>query len=74
MFAILALCLMAVFPAVSEVPGDFPRGLLLAFRMNAAVLQLIVWGGLAAVFGQASLWIVEPLSTRSKTSSGVPNA
>jgi hypothetical protein len=74
MFAVLALCLMAAFPVVSEVPGDFPRGLLLAFRMNSAVLQLIVWGGLAAVFGEASLWIVEPLSTRSKTSSGVPNA
>jgi len=74
MFAILAVCLTAAFPNISEVPPDFPRGLLLAFRMNSAVLQLIVWGGLAVVFGQASIWIVEPLSTRSKTSSGVPNA
>ncbi|TGS16836.1 hypothetical protein EN852_006395 [Mesorhizobium sp. M2E.F.Ca.ET.209.01.1.1] len=66
MFAVLALCLTAAFPEASKVPSDFPSGLLLTFRIQSALLQVIVWGGLATVFGQASLWIVEERSVQSR--------
>ncbi len=53
-FVALASALLATMPAISEVPRAFPRGLLLEFRVNAAALQLIIWGGLGMVFGQVA--------------------
>jgi hypothetical protein len=57
-FVALASVWIAAMPGVSEVPRALPRGLLLEFRMNAAALQLIVWGGLGIVFGQVAEYAV----------------
>jgi hypothetical protein len=72
-FACSTLVLTTSFPGVSEVPRDFPKGLLVVFRMNSAILQLIVWAGLALVFGQLSLRVLNAWAPRSQADAEVPN-
>jgi hypothetical protein len=73
-FASLATILISAFPAISEVPDDFPEGLLFTFRAQSAMLQLIVWGGLGAVFGVFAERILDPRSSRSSEDLEFPNA
>jgi hypothetical protein len=73
-FASMALILMSAFPDISEVPTDFPDGLLFTFRAQSAMLQLIVWGGLGAVLGQFARHILEPRISRVSADVGFPNA
>jgi hypothetical protein len=58
-FAAMAGFLMSILPRVSEVPHDFPRGLLFELRVHAALLQLIVWGGLGLLFGKVSGLVIK---------------
>ncbi|MBX5170343.1 CbtA family protein [Rhizobium sp. NZLR1b] len=75
MFVPLAGLLMAMMPAIAETPHDFPRGLLFEFRVHAALLQLIVWGGLGALFGQAAEYVVQRDSRMEGVASHeIPNA
>ncbi|KAA0695444.1 hypothetical protein DTW90_23100 [Neorhizobium sp. P12A] len=49
---------MITLRAIHEVPRAFPRGLLLEFRVNAPVLQVIVWGGLGIIFARVAEHLV----------------
>ncbi|TAU83235.1 CbtA family protein [Rhizobium leguminosarum] len=74
-FAILAFLLVGSMPAISETPHDFPRGLLLEFRVHAANLQLIVWGGLGLLFGQVAEYLISrDRGVDGVRSHGIPNA
>ncbi|MGO4135941.1 CbtA family protein [Rhizobium brockwellii] len=74
-FVTLASALMASMPAISETPHDFPGGLLLEFRAHAALLQLIVWGGLGLLFGQTAEYVVQrDRRLEGVASHGIPNA
>ena len=68
------MILMSAFPDISEVPSDFPEGLLFTFRAQSAMLQLIVWGGLGAFFGQFAKRILDPRISRASANVGFPNA
>ncbi|TAX42080.1 hypothetical protein ELI05_08145 [Rhizobium leguminosarum] len=72
-FVALASAWIATMPAVSEVPRSFPPGLLLEFRVSAAALQLIVWGGLGIVFGQVAEYVVG-YGHADTSRRGIPNA
>lgn len=52
--AFIALVLVAygVMPGIDEVPTQFPASLLWSFRINALVIQLIVWASLGLAFGE----------------------
>ncbi|WP_048876946.1 CbtA family protein [Saccharomonospora saliphila] len=41
----------ALFPAIDEVPGDFPASLLWEFRVASVGIQLVLWATLALTFG-----------------------
>ncbi len=73
-FVLLAAIIMTAMPAVSETPHDFPRDLLFEFRVHSALVQLIIWGGLAALFGQ----VAEHVSDRNRSGTAarhaIPNA
>jgi peptidoglycan biosynthesis protein MviN/MurJ (putative lipid II flippase) len=74
-FVALASLSMTIMPAISETPHDFPRGLLLEFRIHAAVLQLIVWGGLGVLFGPAADYVVHrDRRMQGLMTHGIPNA
>lgn len=74
-FVTLASVLTASMPAISETPHDFPRGLLLEFRVHAALLQLIVWGGLGVLFGEAAEYVaLRDRGMERVASHGMPNA
>jgi len=74
-FAAFSFVLMTTLPSVSETPHDFPRGILFEFRVHAAVLQLIVWGGLGLLFGQAAEYVLQSgRGTERLASRGIPNA
>ncbi|MFP3544378.1 CbtA family protein [Rhizobium sp. SIMBA_035] len=72
-FAGLSWVCASQFPEVSEVPKYFPRGLLLEFRINAAMLQLLIWGGLAVAYGQVAEFVLARIQT-GVPPRGVPNA
>ncbi|RWY80501.1 hypothetical protein EHI44_29725 [Rhizobium leguminosarum] len=59
LFIALTAVSTTTMPAISETSRDFPRGLLFEFRVYAALLQLIVWGGLGLLFGQAAEHVVK---------------
>ncbi|MBY5399491.1 CbtA family protein [Rhizobium leguminosarum] len=73
-FVALATVLMTIMPAMSETPHDFPSGLLFEFRVHAGVLQLIVWGGLGVLFGQAAEHVIEHDRSQGVSRHGMPNA
>jgi len=73
-FGSMAFILVSAFPDISEVPSDFPDSLLFTFRAQSAILQLIVWGGLGAVFGQFAKRILDPRASRISANAGIPNA
>jgi hypothetical protein len=74
-FVTFAYILMTSMPAISETPHDFPRGLLFEFRVYATLLQLIVWGGLAFVFGGAAENVLQrDRRMEGVASHGMPNA
>ncbi|WP_281024680.1 CbtA family protein [Rhizobium jaguaris] len=74
-FVALAAVLMMIMSAISETPHDFPRGLLFEFRIHAALLQLIVWGGLGVLFGQAAEYVIErDRRVEGVACHGIPNA
>jgi len=73
-FASMAMILVSAFPDISEVPSDFPDSLLFTFRAQSAMLQLIVWGGLGAVFGQFAPRILDPRISKASANCGFPNA
>ncbi|PZM08316.1 CbtA family protein [Rhizobium tubonense] len=70
----LAAVLMTIMPAVSETPRDFPRGLLFEFRLHAALMQLIVWGGLGFLFGRVAEHVVEHDRPAGVVRHRIPNA
>jgi len=72
-FSSMAMILVSAFPDISEAPGDFPDSLLFTFRAQSAILQLIVWGGLGAVFGQFAKRILDPRVSRTSANAGIPN-
>jgi hypothetical protein len=75
MFVALASLLMTMMPVISETPHDFPRSLLFEFHAYAALLQLIVWGGLGLLFGQAAEHVVErDRRMEGVARHGIPNA
>ncbi|CCM77239.1 CbtA family protein [Rhizobium mesoamericanum] len=73
-FASMATLLVSAFPDISGVPSDFPDSLLFTFRAQSAMLQLIVWGGLGAIFGQLAKRILDPRISRASAYVGFPNA
>lgn len=74
-FTALASLLMTMMPAISETPYDFPRALLFEFRFHAALLQLVVWGGLGVLFGQAAEYMEQSgLRVEGTARRGIPNA
>jgi len=74
MFALLALSITSALPDISEVPADFPRGLLFTFRMHSAILQFIVWAGLGVVFAQFASRVLGKPGSRTVANAEVPNA
>jgi hypothetical protein len=72
-FAALASMWIVTLPGISEVPRAFPRGLLLEFRVNAAALQIIIWGGLGVVFGQVAEYVARS-GREDVARRGFPNA
>jgi predicted cobalt transporter CbtA len=74
LFGMLAAVLIAAMPAVAEVPHNFPRGLLCEFRVDAALLQVIVWAALGAVFGQAAKYVTAGTGSPKFASRWEPNA
>ncbi|MBY5887242.1 CbtA family protein [Rhizobium ruizarguesonis] len=75
MFVALAFLFMTMLPAISETPHDYPRGLLLEFRVHAALLQMIVWGGLGLLFGQMAEHVVSrDRRAEGVARRGIPNA
>ncbi|MBX5135572.1 CbtA family protein [Rhizobium lentis] len=73
-FAAMAMILVSTLPDVQEVPSGFPDDLLFTFRAQSAILQLIVWGGLGAIFGQFAKRILDPRVPRISANAGIPNA
>lgn len=74
LYAMLAMTVMGLLPSVSEVPRDFPRGLLLEFRVDAALLQLIIWIGLGLVFGRIAAYVTGDDYLERDAVRRVPNA
>lgn len=72
-FAGLSWVCASQFPEVSEVPNYFPRGLLIEFRVNAVLVQLIIWGGLALLFGQVAEHVLAR-RLRGHLQNEIPNA
>ena len=50
-FFVLAAAAYLLLPAINEVPEVFPATLLWQFRTVAFTLQLLLWGGIALLFG-----------------------
>jgi hypothetical protein len=74
-FAAFAFVSMTALPATSETPHDLPRDLLLEFRVHAALLQLIVWGGLGLLFGEVAEHVVSrDRRLEGIARGGIPNA
>lgn len=73
-YAALASVLVYVVPPISEVPEDYPRGLLFEFRVHSFLLQLIVWCGLGLAFGQAADYVAGRRVSGDTRRGSVPNA
>lgn len=60
LYAVVCIVAAALFPAVREVPADFPADLLWQFRLVSLGIQAILWTTVGLVFG----WWIEsrPLS------------
>jgi predicted cobalt transporter CbtA len=50
-FVVLATGLMALLPAVNEVPEEFPASLLWRFRLASFGTQAVMWATIGIVFG-----------------------
>jgi hypothetical protein len=73
-YAAMAIILVSAFPAVPEIPADFPKGLLFAFRMHSSILQVIIWAGLGLTFGQLASRVLNKPGSRTIANDEIPNA
>lgn len=74
LFAVLASLVMMVMPSISEARYGFPRGLMFDFRVHAALLQVILWGGLGLLFGQLAERVVGHDRDQVPARREIPNA
>ncbi len=50
-YVVVVAVAQLALPAIDEVPGDFPAGVLWAFRVSALGMQAVLWATLGLAFG-----------------------
>ncbi|MDN0197371.1 CbtA family protein [Streptomyces sp. S.PNR 29] len=64
-FIVVVSVVMAVLPAVDEVPKDFPAGTLWQFRMASIGIQALLWASFGVIFGFLARRVLHPQADRT---------
>jgi predicted cobalt transporter CbtA len=65
-FAIMTAAMLALLPAIDEVPAEFPATLLWQFRVASLGMQAIIWTVIGAAFGVAAERMALPGAARAR--------
>lgn len=72
-FVVVIAVVMALLPAVDEVPPDFSASVLWRFRIASLGMQLVLWTTIGLVFGFLTERADAPRSSRRSGAAGLPS-
>jgi predicted cobalt transporter CbtA len=73
-FAIMAVAMIALLPAIDEVPVEFPATLLWNFRVASIGMQAIIWTVIGAAFGVLAERVALPGMARARPAVRIDTA